>query len=135
MPEETDAAFGRAVGAINAGEIDALLEELDPAVEWHDVFGLMLGGEEAVYRGHDGIRTLFDDLFNSFAEIHSQYSALRDRGGMTIATGRLRALGKESGAVIESPIWTITRWKRGRATYVRTYLDRDEAMEAAGPGD
>jgi len=55
---------------------------------------------------------------------------VRDAGDHVVATGRLRALGNESRATIESPIWTVTRWNRGKATYVRTYLDRDEALKA-----
>lgn len=67
------------------------------------MFGRMLGGEERMYRGHQGVRDMFDDLLGAFPETHSEYSEIRDLGDRTIAIGRLRAVGKESGAEIESP--------------------------------
>ena len=123
-------AFERGVEAFNNGDAGGLLEVADPGVEFYDVFGRMLGGEERVYRGHQGVRDLLEDLLGAFAETHSDYSEIRDLGDRTIAIGHLRAVGKESGAEIESPIWTIAQWKNGKVTRVRTYLDPEE--EAAG---
>ena len=102
-------------------------------VEFYDVFGrMLLGGEARMYRGHQGLRDLLDDLLGAFAETQSMYSEIRDLGNRTVAIGRLRAVGKESGAVIESDIGTIAEWKDGKVTRVRTYLDHREALEAAG---
>jgi ketosteroid isomerase-like protein len=135
MSEQNVEAFERGIEAINRRDVDAMLEEIDPEVEWHDVFGLMLGGEATVYRGHEGVRELFRDLFGAFAEIHSEYSEIQDLGDRTVAIGRLRARGNESGAVIESPVWTISQWKNGKVTHIRTYLDPKEALEASGLSD
>ena len=132
MSQENVEAFKRGVDAINRGDVEALLEELDPEVEWHDVFGLMLGGEATVYRGNDGVRELFGDLYDAFDEIHNEYPEIRDLGDRTIAIGRLRARGNESGAATESPIWTISQWKNGKLTRIRTYLDAKEASKAVG---
>jgi len=132
MSQENVEAFQRGVDAFDNGDVEALLEVADPEVEFYDVFGRMLGGEERMYRTHQGVRDLFADLLDSFAETHSEYSEIRDLGDRTIAIGRLRAVGKESGAVIESPIWTIAEWKDRKVTRIRTYLDPKEALEAAG---
>jgi SnoaL-like domain len=80
MSQENVEAYKRAVDAINRRDIEGLIEELHPAVEWRDVFGLMLGGEARMYRGHEGVRELFRDLYDSFAETHSEYSDIRSRG-------------------------------------------------------
>jgi ketosteroid isomerase-like protein len=132
MSQENVEAFRRGVDSINRRDIEAMLEVLDPEVEWHDVFSLMFGGDAAVYRGHEGVRKLFRDLFDAFAETHSTYSEIRDLGDRTVATGLLSARGNESGAGIEAPIWTIAQWKNGRVTWIRTYLDPKEALQAAG---
>ena len=47
-----------------------------------------------MYRGHQGVRDMFDDLLGAFPETHSEYSEIRDLGDRTIAIGRLRAVGK-----------------------------------------
>jgi ketosteroid isomerase-like protein len=132
MSQENVEAFERGTEAFNNADAEALVEVADPGVEFHDVFGRMLGGEERIYHGHQGLRDLVDDLRGAFAETHSKYSEIRDLGDRTIGIGRLRAVGKESGAEIESPICTIAEWKNGKATSVRTWLDPEEARKAAG---
>ena len=134
MSEENVEAFKRAIDAINREDIDKLLEELDPEVEWQDVFSVMFGGEASVYRGHEGVRELFRDLFDAFAETHSTYSEIRDLGDRTFAIGSLRTRGNESRAETEALIGTITDYKNAKAIRVQTFLDHKEALEAAGLG-
>jgi ketosteroid isomerase-like protein len=123
--------FERAVDAINRRDVDALVEQLDPDVRWHDVFGVMLGGEAAVYRGHEGVRELFQDLFGAFADTHSDYPDIRIDGDLVIATGTLRVRGTESGAGVETPVGTVAQFKNGKAIRVRTFLDPEDGFEAA----
>jgi ketosteroid isomerase-like protein len=132
MSQENVEAFKRGVDAFNRGDIEALLEVIDPEVEWHDVFGQMLGGEATAYRGHEGVRELFGDLSGAFAELHTEYSEIRDPGDRIVAIGHIRTRGSESGAETESPLWTISQWKNRKLTRLRTYLDPKEGREAAG---
>ena len=132
MSQENVEAFQRGVGAFNNGDVDGLIAVADPSVEFYDVFQRMLGGEDRIYRGHDGLRDLIEDLLGAFDSTQSEYSEIRDLGDRTIGIGHLQAVGKGSGAVVESAIWTIARWKDGKATHVRTYLDPEEARDAAG---
>ena len=132
MSQDNVRAFERGIDAINRRDIEALIEELHPDVEWHDVFGLMLGGEARMYRGHDGVRELFRDLYDAFAETNSEYSDIRDSGDRIVAIGLLRVRGNESGAVTESELGTICRFENGKVTFVRTFLDSGETLEAAG---
>jgi hypothetical protein len=69
------------------GDVEALLEVADPGAEFYDVFGRTLGGEERMYRGHQGVRDLLDDLLRAFAETHSEYVEIRDLADRTIAIG------------------------------------------------
>ena len=132
MSQENVDAFKHGVEAFDNGDVDGLLAVADPSVEFYDVFGRMLGGEERMYRGHEGIRDLIHDLLGAFDSTHSEYSEIRDLGDRTLAIGTLQAVGKGSGAVVEAPIWTIAEWKDGKVTRVRTYLDPKEALEATG---
>jgi ketosteroid isomerase-like protein len=132
MSQENVEAFKRGVDAFNRGDVEAVVEVIDPEVEWHDVFGQMLGGEATVYRGHEGVRELFGDLSGAFAELHTEYSKIRDLDDRIVAIGHIRTRGSESGAETESPLWTISHWKNGKVTRLRTYLNPKEALEAAG---
>ena len=58
MSQENVEAYKRAVEAVNRLDIEALLEELDPEVEWYSAVAGM--GSE-VYRGVEGVRELFRD--------------------------------------------------------------------------
>jgi ketosteroid isomerase-like protein len=129
MSEENVEAYRRAVAAFNRGDVDAMLEELGPEIEWHSqVAGL---GRE-VYRGHDGVRDLFRDIREVFARIAFDVSDLRDLGDRALATGRLHARGHESGVQTEVPFNQLVDFERRRVTRLQSFLDSEEALAAAG---
>jgi ketosteroid isomerase-like protein len=135
LSDENVKAFNRGVDAINRRDVDALLTVLDPDVEWREVFNEMLGGQATVYRGHEGIRKLLDDLYGTFGEIDCRYPDVRDLDKQVLGLGSLRARGGGSGAEIESPLASLTDFANGRAVRIRTFLDHSEALEAAGLDD
>jgi uncharacterized protein len=122
----------RAIEAFKRRDIEAVLERLDPEVEWHPGIAAQVGGEVTVYRGHDGYRDLIRDLDEAFAEWDAEFSEIRDLGDRVLAIGRIRTRGRTSGAETESPICFLAKVKNGKAIRVRTYLDLDSALEAAG---
>src|SRR6266498_5182070 len=130
MSQENVEAFKRATKAGNRRDFEAMLEELDPEVEWHPGMPALLGGETKVYRGHEGVRELVRDLDESFADFHTEYSEIRDLGDRLVAIGRIRTVGKASGAVTESPFCYVGEFRHGKVVGVRTFLDPKEALEA-----
>ena len=132
MSQENVEAFKRAVDASDRLDVEALLSELDPEVEWHSAIWMALGGERTVYRGHEGIREFFRDISETLSELQSEYSETRDAGDLIVAIGRIRTRGTVSGAETESPIGSVVEFKNGRAIRIRTFLDHKEALEAAG---
>jgi ketosteroid isomerase-like protein len=92
----------------------------------------MLGGEPTVYRGHEGVRELLRDTDETLAEIHVEFSEIRDPGDQIVAIGHIHTRGKASGAVTESPLGYVADFRDGKVTRIRTYLDPQEALEAAG---
>jgi ketosteroid isomerase-like protein len=96
-------AFRRGVEAGNRGDVETLLQELDPEVEWHSALHALLGGEQTVFRGHDGVREMFRDAYEAFGAIRIEISEIRDLGDRLVAIGRTRARGKASGADVEAP--------------------------------
>jgi ketosteroid isomerase-like protein len=126
-------AFKRGVNAMNQGDIDGMLEVIDPDVAWRDAINAIFGGEATMYRGHNAVREVFRDLYGSFAEIDADYYDVRDLGDeRVLGLGHLRMRGRESGAETESPVAAFTEWSNGKAVRVLTYLDHAEALGAAG---
>jgi ketosteroid isomerase-like protein len=131
MSQENVEAYKRATEAFNRRDIEAALEELDPAVEWHPAMQAFLGGE-AIYRGYDGVREMFRDYYGAFDLLQVEISGIEDHGDRIVAIGLIRARGKESGAQIESGWSSLTEFDNGKATRIRSYLDPNKALEAAG---
>jgi ketosteroid isomerase-like protein len=132
MSQENVEVMRRGFEAGNRRDIEAMLEVLDPEVEWQSALLMSLEGEGAVYRGHEGIREFFRDLDELFDKLHAEYPEIRDLGDRVVGIGRISMRGKTSGAETESPIGTVVDFENGKAIRVRTYLDPKEAFEAAG---
>jgi ketosteroid isomerase-like protein len=78
MSEENVESFRRGTEAYNRRDVDALLKELDPDVEWHSALLIPFGGEATVSRGHDGVREVLGEVCEALADIHLDYSEIRD---------------------------------------------------------
>lgn len=132
MSQENIETFKRGVEAYNRRDVEALLQELDTEVEWYPALEVLLGGEATVYRGHGGVRELIRGTDEALGEIHVEFSKIRDMGDRIVAIGHLRIRGKESGAETESPVGYVAELKDGKPIRIRTYLNPQEAFEAAG---
>jgi ketosteroid isomerase-like protein len=130
MSEENVEAFKRALEAGNRGDVEALLAELDPKVEWHAALP-MLGGE-AVYRGHEGVREFLLDVWGVLADTEFKFPEIRDVGDQVVGLGHFRGRGKGSGVEVETPFAYVADFSGNKAIRVRAYLDPKEALEAAG---
>ena len=132
MSQENVETFKRALDAFKRRDTDAFLEAFDPEVEWHAAMERMLGGEARVYRGHGGVREWLRELDEAFSEVHLDLPDIQDLGDQLVAIGHMRARGRASGAVIETPLSYLTDHTNGKIIRVRAYLDPKEVLEAAG---
>ena len=132
MSQENVEVVRRVSDAYNRRDVEAMLDELHPEIEWHPWLQVQLGGGATVYRGHQGVREGIRDVEEAFSEIQAEQAEVRDLGERVVAIGHLRGRGKESGAVTESDIAWIVEFKSGKVIRVREYLDPQEALEAAG---
>jgi ketosteroid isomerase-like protein len=88
-----------------------------------------------IYRGRDEVRRLFDeDWFGAFPfeEWEVVVEELIDNGDQVIGMTRQRGRGATSGAAAELELAQICTVRGGKIVRVDTYLDRAEALEAAG---
>ena len=132
MSQENVEVVKRGLEAYNRRDVEALLEELDPEVEWHPALEVLMGGEATVYRGHEGVRELLRDAAGTLSEIHVEFSNIQGIDDQVVAIGRIRARGKSSGVETESPLGYVAELRNGKAIRIRTYLDPQKALEAAG---
>ena len=103
MSEENVEALKRGFEAVSRLDAEAMIEMLDPAIVFSPRFQIMLGGEARVFRGHEGVREAFRDVYGALEWIKPEVLEVRDLGDRIVALGRLSIRGKGSGAEAESP--------------------------------
>jgi ketosteroid isomerase-like protein len=132
MSQKNIEALQRAAEANNRRDYEAFLEEFDPDVEWHGIFGVMFGGEATVVRGQQGLLEYVRDLDEGFAVRDVQWSEFRDLGDRIVVLGHVRARGRESEIELDSQYGGVAEFKKGKVVRYRDYFDHNEALEAAG---
>lgn len=135
MSQENVEALQRGFEAVRRLDGEAMLDVMDPEIEFRPRFQLMLGGKEMVFRGHDGFREAFRDLYGALEWIRPEVDEIRDLGERIVALGSLSVRGKTSGAEAESPAGWIAEIRNGKAIRFTEYLDREKALAAAGLRD
>jgi ketosteroid isomerase-like protein len=60
MSNENVEAFKCGLEAGNRGDVDGLLDELHPEIEWHSALRALMGAQQTVFRGHAGVRRMME---------------------------------------------------------------------------
>ena len=105
---------------------------LAPDVEWHSALPDPPGGQGKVFRGHQGVCELIQDEDQVWAKYQIQISEIRDLGDRVLGIGRVRLEGIESGIEMDSSWCVLVEFRNGKALRIRTYLDPEVALDAAG---
>jgi ketosteroid isomerase-like protein len=121
--QEVD-AVRRFYGAWTAGDLEAMLAEVDPDVEAQPVLGLLY--ERPTYKGHGGISRWFDEVDDLWDDFEAQIEATHEVDGAVVGYLRLVAItrGRESDARIA----VICRFRDGKILSIRG-RDREELAE------
>jgi uncharacterized protein len=129
MSQENVELVRRAHEALNGGEVDALVALCDVGFRL-DMSDRVLN--PAVYEGHDGIRRFYAEVREVWASYTWEPEELVESEDTVIALLRSGGRGRGSGIEVErrtAMVWTV---RENRATSLRFYRDREEALEAAG---
>jgi ketosteroid isomerase-like protein len=132
MSEENVEVFKRVLEAYGRHDDAALLELFDPAVELHPALLVKFGGSGSSYQGHSGTREWLRDTEEAFSERSIQIAEVRDLGERLVVIGTTHFVGRTSGAAIESPLAFVVDFRDAKVLRFWSYLDRDEALKAAG---
>ncbi len=120
----------RAFKALERFDVEAALEHVDPEVVFQSA--IVSGASGNTFRGHDGLRQWAAESDAAFAELRTVPEEFRDLGDDVLILGRIFARGRESGVPLESAAAFLCSLRDGRVVSVRGFLDREEALEAAG---
>jgi ketosteroid isomerase-like protein len=120
----------QAFDAYGGRDVDRLLSYLDQTFELRSA--IVGGAEGQAYLGHDGVRNWLADVDESFADVTIDPSEFRDLGDRVLVFGRIRAVGRESGAQLDSPTGWVVTVRNGKLVRADGFLSRAEALQAAG---
>jgi ketosteroid isomerase-like protein len=130
MSQENVEAFKRGMEAVNHRDLDAFLELIDPEVEF--TTRVIEMAVDPYYRGHDGIREWWEDLFEIFPDFNVETLEARDLGDLVIGAVHARGHGVDSDAPFEQTLWGASEWRNGRAVWWQAFESEAEALKAAG---
>lgn len=129
MPVSDLDATRRSYEAFARGDMDGVVADMHPAIEWHQAQGLPHGG---FYRGLDEVRrAVFDPLdeewWDEFDAVPDEYL---DAGSEVVVLGRYRGRAKGTGKRLDVPFVHVWTWRDGKAVRFRQFLDTAGWVEA-----
>jgi ketosteroid isomerase-like protein len=112
----------RSYASFEDGDLDAVLADMHPDIEWHQAQGLPHGG---FYRGVDEVRrNIFEPLDAEWwDEFTAKADEFLDAGEQVVVLGRYRGIAKGTGKELDVPfvhVWTV---RDGQAVRFRQFLD------------
>jgi hypothetical protein len=129
MSEENVENVRRGIDAWNRGDLDEWLAGFAPKAELHTTGRFP---DQGVYRGRAGLERYWSEIHEAAEEMSVTVTDMRAIGDKVFQAVTARGRGKRSGVPIEQPIWFVTTLRDGLAVRVENYVDRAEALEAAG---
>jgi uncharacterized protein len=132
MSRENIEVARRGYEAFARGDLDAVLELMDPEIEAHDPPEMP---DAAIHRGHEAVRRDWEQTAELLDDFSIEVEKYIDAGDELVVYLIYRGRGRESGAEVEARmahIWTI---REGKSIRLRQYLDRSDALEAVGLRD
>jgi len=122
----------RSYEAFARDDLDAVLADMHPEIEWHQAQGLPHGG---FYRGVEAVRaSIFDPLDEEWwDEFHADPEEFVDGGEQVVVIGRYWGRAKGTGKALDVPFVHVWTWRDGRAVRFRQFLDTAGWVEALAP--
>jgi ketosteroid isomerase-like protein len=130
MPGVNVELLHQAIDTFNRRDLGAFLALMDPGVEFAPYERALEG--LGPYRGHDGVRTWWEESFAALPDLRAELYEVRELGDVTLARGRLRGTGAGSGAFFERTLWHVVEWRDGKQVWWSAFDSEAEALEAAG---
>jgi ketosteroid isomerase-like protein len=112
----------RSYVAFARGDLDAVMADMHPEIEWHQAQGLPHGG---LYRGLDEVRrNIFDPLDQEWWEgFTADPDEFLEAGDQVVVVGRYRGISKETRKQLDVPFVHIWSMSGDKAIRFRQYLD------------
>jgi ketosteroid isomerase-like protein len=113
--------------AFRRRDLGAFLDHMDPDVE----FTSLVLEVEGVYRGHEGIRSWWDNVLAVFPDWQPEVVDAREVCDRVVLQVRAEGSGTGSGIAVDRDIWQVAEVRDGRLVSWKFFRTEREAVEAA----
>ena len=128
MPHDDAERFRLALEAFNRGDLDGMVADMSPDVDFH-VPGTLPDAQ--VYRGPEGVKRWAAVMNDAFEDLQMHFGEFEEVAPETVlvqvrATGR----GRESGVEVEAPFWMLGSGTDGKLERMEFFPTAEEARAA-----
>jgi ketosteroid isomerase-like protein len=129
MSQENMEVVGKLYEAFARGEIDSILAQVDPEIEF-DLSDRL--PDEGIHRGREAYRQFLKRTFELWAGFRVEVEELLDVGDAVVALIHTTATGRASGIEVDERVAHVF-WLRDATPYrFKVFGERAKALEAAG---
>jgi ketosteroid isomerase-like protein len=115
----------RGYRAFAEGGVEAILQFLDPEIEWH--MSAAFTDTSRVYRGHDGVREVFRFFNERIADLGADPHEFIEAGDRVIVPVRMHGRLRETGDPVAYELVQVWLGRDGKAIRLVTFPDRESA--------
>lgn len=126
---EQNIDFVRGVYRVFDSDQDALIQLLDPAIEWVSPSDAI---EPGARHGHAGVRDAFAATAMAWTDATHSAQDFHDAGDKVLVTVTFRGHGRSSGMDAERTEFHVWTLRDRAAVRFEWYYQREEALAAAG---
>jgi ketosteroid isomerase-like protein len=129
MSDENLEFARESVRAFNERDTDWVIANSTTDLEWYPaIAGGVEGGKP--FRGHSGVHEMFKEMDEVWEEFTLDPEEIRDLGDGYLLLQQVRLKGR-TGVELEHSMDAVIELRDGKMARGRSYLNRDEALEAA----
>jgi len=110
-------------------DLDGWLDCFHPSVEFFLPRNVIEGGS---YRGLDGVRRAWADLFEAWDDYRYEQADVRGLDDRVVSLGRATNVGKGGGPSVEYEAAYVAHVEDGKIARWRPFLSHQEALKAVG---
>ena len=128
--------IARLYAAANRRDFDVVLAGIDPRIyEYRPSRDLLPPDLEPVFHGPEGYRRLWRYWLDAFEDIRWDPEEVLDLGDKLLVTTVQKGHGSGSGVGVSKPVFQLFTLRGGLVIRQEDFLNRAEALEAAGRAD
>ena len=130
MSQENVEVVRAAYDAFERGDLEAVSQLHDPAIEWHTS---VEDPDAAIHCGPVAVRRYFEGYIETFPGLRADLEeCVEAPGDRVLATTHYTGRARASGMDMDWRQWLLYTVDEGLIVRAEEYFDRDQALKAAG---